>query len=271
MATKKTKKIETPIDERETFQSIAKLFAEYEPEEVKEKLRILYELQQADTEIDKIMQLRGELPIEVEQLKEEIAALEAKEVRINESVDALKLSISENKLNINECEELIAKYSSQVDNVANSREYDSLNKEIENQDLLRQIAIKNINEAKVKIEDYGRDLEDLKARLVVRHDDLAAKESELSTIVKDTSAQEAALTKKRNEYESQIDPRITRAYEHIRDSSNNHLAVVSVFQGNACGGCMNTVPPQRLIDIAGNKKLIICEYCGRILVNPDFE
>ena len=270
MATKKINKAETPIDNRETFMSIRQQFANSDTN-VGEKLKVLYELQQADTEIDKIMQLRGELPIEVESLKNEIASLEARQEDIHADIEALEASISENKQNISECETLIAKYSSEVDNVSNSREYDSLNKEIENQDLLRQIAIKNINEAKDQIRDGEAALEDIRQRLEIRGGDLEAKENELATIKQDTAAQEAALMAKREECASKIDERILNAYEHIRQSVHNHLAVVPVYQGNACGGCMSTIPPQRLVDIATNKKLVICEYCGRILVNPDFE
>lgn len=269
MATKKTKKIETPIDQRETFVSIQKTFAD--PELVREKLHTLYILQQADTEIDKILQLRGELPLEVESLQNEIAAVEAKVNSFKENVEVLTDSISVNKNNIAECDALIAKYGSQVENVANSREYDSLNKEIENQDLLRQIAQKNIYEAKDKINALNSDIAELEAKLEVRKADLEAKEAELSTIVKDTAKQEEALRAKREECAEKIDARTMSAYERIRSSVNNHLAVVSVYNSNACGGCMSTIPPQKLIDIAANKKMNICEYCGRILVNPDFE
>ena len=270
MATKKTKKFETPIDQRETFVSIQKSFADSDLS-VAEKLKTLYALQQADTEIDKILQLRGELPLEVEQLQGEIAHFEAKSADINDTIEALNESISNNKNNIVECDALIKKYSAQVENVANSREYDSLNKEIENQDLLKQIANKKINEAKERIAELNSELKEIKAKLEIRQEDLKAKEAELSTIVKDTAAQEEVLVAKRNACAEKIDARTMSAYDHIRESCKNHLAVVSVYNGNACGGCMNTIPPQKLIDIAANKKVNICEYCGRILVNPDFE
>ena len=267
---KKTKKIETPIDQRETFVSIQKTFADSDLS-VAEKLKTLYALQQADTEIDKILQLRGELPMEVENLETEIAELKAKAARVSEHIEEMNKFIAENKLSITECEAQIEKYKGQLDNISNSREYDSLNKEIENQDLLRQIAEKHIGEAKERIFEKKNDLEIINEKISVRTDDLAAKKDELSKIVESTSKEEEVLRAKRDECAEKIDARTMSAYERIRQSCNNHLAVVSVFNGDSCGGCFNTIAPQRLIDIASNKKMIICEHCGRILVNPDFE
>ena len=267
---KKTKNFETPIDQRETFVSIQKSFADSDLS-VSEKLKTLYALQQADTEIDKILQLRGELPVEVENLETEIEELKAKAARIAEIIDEYHLFINENKHNITDCDAQMEKYKSQLDNVSNSREYDSLNKEIENQSLLRQIAEKHIGEAKEKIFDKKNELEVVKEKISVRNDDLAAKKEELATIVESTSKEEEKLRANRDACAAKIDARTMSAYDRIRKSCNNHLAVVSVFNGNACGGCFNTVSPQRLIDIAANRKMIICEYCGRILVNPDFE
>jgi len=267
---KKTKKIETPIDQRETFVSIQKNFADSDIS-VSEKLATLYALQQADTAIDKILQLRGELPMEVENLENEIADLNAKAVRLNEMIEGYSRSIAENKQNIIECDAQIEKYKSQLDNIANSREYDSLNKEIENQGYVRQIAEKNIYETKERILEKKTELETVKDKITVREDDLAAKKQELETIVESTSKEEAKLRANRDACAEKIDARTMSAYERIRKSCNNHLAVVSVFNNDSCGGCFNTIAPQRLIDIASNRKMIICEYCGRILVNPDFE
>ena len=267
---KKTKKIETPIDQRETFVSSQKSFADSDLS-VSEKLKTLYILQQADTEIDKILQLRGELPLEVEQLEEEIADLKAKSTRISEQIEEMTKFIAENKLNITECDAQIEKYKGQLDNISNSREYDSLNKEIENQGLLRQIAEKHIGEAKERIFDKKNDLEVVKEKINVRSEDLAAKKEELATIVEATSKDEERLRANREACAAKIDARTMSAYDRIRESCNNHLAVVSVFNGDSCGGCFNTIAPQRLIDIASNRKMIICEHCGRILVNPDFE
>ena len=267
---KKTKNFETPIDQRETFVSIQKTFADSDLT-VAEKLKTLYVLQQADTEIDKILQLRGELPVEVENLENEIADLNVKVARISEHVEDMTKYIAENKLSITECDAQIEKYKAQLENISNSREYDSLNKEIENQGLLRQIAEKHIGEAKERILDKKQELEIIKEKIEVRSDDLAAKKHELETIVEATSKEEARLRANRDACAEKIDARTMSAYERIRMSCNNHLAVVSVFNGDSCGGCFNTIAPQRLIDIASNKKMIICEHCGRILVNPDFE
>ena len=267
---KKTKKIETPIDQRETFVSIQKSFADSDLT-VSEKLQTLYSLQQADTAIDKILQLRGELPIEVEALENELVELKAKATRIAELVEEYNKFITENKLGITECDAQIEKYRSQLENVANSREYDSLNKEIENQDLLRQIAEKHINETRERIFEKKNELEVVKEKISVRTEDLKAKNEELATIVEATSKDEERLRANRDACAAKIDDRTMSAYDHIRQSCNNHLAVVSVFNGDSCGGCFNTIAPQRLIDIASNKRMIICEYCGRILVNPDFE
>ena len=267
---KKTKNFETPIDQRETFVSIQKTFADSDLT-VAEKLKTLYVLQQADTEIDKILQLRGELPVEVENLENEIADLNLKVARISEHVEEMTKYIAENKLSITECDAQIEKYKAQLENISNSREYDSLNKEIENQGLLRQIAEKHIGEAKERIFEKKNDLEIVKEKIAVRNDDLAAKKQELETIIESTSKEEARLRANRDECASKIDARTMSAYDRIRQSCNNHLAVVSVFNGDSCGGCFSTIAPQRLIDIASNKKMIICEHCGRILVNPDFE
>ena len=267
---KKTQKIETPIDQRETFVSIQKSFADSDLT-VAEKLKTLYVLQQADTEIDKILQLRGELPMEVEALETELVELNAKAERVSELIEGYTRSIADNKLNITECDDQIEKYKSQMDNISNSREYDSLSKEIENQGLLRQIAEKNINETKERIFEKKNELEVIKEKIAVRTEDLKAKNEELATIVEATAKEEEILRANRDACAAKIDARTMSAYEHIRHSCNNHLTVVYVFNGDSCGGCFNTIAPQRLIDIASNRKMIICEYCGRILVNPDFE
>lgn len=267
---KKTKKIETPIDQRETFVSIQKNFADSDLS-VPEKLKTLYVLQQADTAIDKILQLRGELPVEVESLEAEIAELKAKSAYIAGQIEEYNKFIAENKLNITDCDAQMAKYKAQLENITNSREYDSLNKEIENQGLLRQIAEKHIGEAKERIFDKKNEQEVVKEKIAVRTDDLKAKKEELANIVESTAKDEEKLRANRDACAAKIDDRTMNAYDRIRQSFANHLAVVSVFNGDSCGGCFNTIAPQRLIDIASNRKMIICEHCGRILVNPDFE
>ncbi len=269
MATKKIKKVETPIDQRETFVSIQKNFADSDIS-VQEKLKTLYELQQADTAIDKILQLRGELPGEVASLEEEIEGFKAKEASTAQYIAGLETTISDNKQNILDCDNAVAKYRKQLENIASSREFDSINKEIENQDLLRQIAEKNIGEAKVKIAELKSELEEQKEKIAVREEDLKLKKEELATIVESTAKEEARLKARRDACAAKIDARTMSAYERIRASVHNHLAVVSVYNGDSCGGCFNTIIPQKLVEIASNKKLIICEHCGRIIVNPDF-
>ena len=267
MATTKIKKVDTPIDERETFVSLQKSFADSEAN-IQEKLKTLYALQEADNEIEKIVQLRGELPAEVEALEGDVAAIEGKIAHVKELIAEYMNSIELNKQHIVEYDAQIEKYKAQLDNISNSREYDSINKEIENQDLLRQIAVKNIGETRVAIEERKEQLEDLARRLEIRSEDLAIKQEELDTIIESTAGEEAKLQARRDSLAAKVDARTMSAYTRIRASVHNHLAVVSVYDGNSCGGCFNTITPQRLIEIASGTKLVICEHCGRIIVDP---
>ena len=265
MASTKTNQVQTPIDHRETFVSLQKSFAEG-AQSVKEKLQTLYELQAADTDIDKLVQLRGELPEEVAELEHEVEALKSKHAHIEDVIEGYNKTIENCKQEIVSIDADIDKYQAQLNNIANSREYDSLNKELENQGLLRQIAEKNINEARYSIEDKKRDLELLEGKIAIREEDLAAKKAELEQIVESTAEEEAVLKERRDACAAKIDERTMSAYERIRASVHNRLAVVTVYNGDSCGGCFNTVTPQRLIDIASGKKLVICEHCGRIIV-----
>lgn len=268
MATKKTKKVATPVDQRETFVSIQKNFADSDIS-VEEKLKILYELQKADIAIDKIISRRGELPEEVKALEEEIAVLKAKISKLNELNAGLNLSIAENKEKAVASEDAAEKYRAQLNQIQNSREYDSIEKEIENLDLEKQIANKFVGEAKMKIAENKAAIEEIEQKIDVRNEDLRIKKEELDNIAKTTAAEESTLKTKRDALAEKIDERTMSAYERIRASVHNHLAVVSVFNENACGGCFNTIIPQRLIDIASMKKLVICEHCGRIIVSPE--
>ena len=269
MATAKTKKVQTPIDERETFVSLQKSFAETE-QSVEEKLKVLYELQQADNELDKLVQLRGELPSEVEALQAEVATLKGKIERVGEVIASFNASIEDAKQDIVDRDADIDKYQKQLENISNSREYDSINKELENLNLERAIAEKKIRESRERIEECKNDAEIISEHLAIREQDLEAKNEELANIVESTAKEEATLQARRDACAAKIDERTMSAYNRIRASVHNHLAVVAVYNGNACGGCFNTIIPQRLVEIASNKKLIICEHCGRILVNPDF-
>ena len=270
MATKKIKKVETPIDQRETFVSLQKNFADSDVS-VEEKLKTLYALQEADSAIDKIIQLRGELPSEVEALEDEIGDLKAKLAQGNAVIEAYNQTISTSKQNIVDCDAQIEKFQKQLETISNSREYDSINKEIENQGLLRQIAIKSVNDSKVAISEKKEELASMQDYITIREGDLKAKQEELATIVESTAKEEVKLEAVRKACAAKIDARTMSAYERIRSSVHNHLAVVSVYNGDSCGGCFSMITPQRLVDIASGKKLIICEHCGRIIVNPDFE
>ena len=270
MATKKIKKVETPIDQRETFVSLQKNFADSDVS-VEEKLKTLYALQEADSAIDKIIQLRGELPSEVEALEDEIGDLKAKLAQGNAVIEAYNQTISTSKQNIVDCDAQIEKFQKQLETISNSREYDSINKEIENQGLLRQIAIKSVNDSKVAISEKKEELASMQDYITIREGDLKAKQEELATIVESTAKEEVKLEAVRKACAAKIDPRTMSAYERIRSSVHNHLAVVSVYNGDSCGGCFSMITPQRLVDIASGRKLIICEHCGRIIVNPNFE
>ena len=266
--TKKITKVQTPIDERETFVSLQKSFAETE-QSTQEKLKVLYELQKADNAIEELVQLRGELPAEVAVLEDELAGLKAKYTHIEQVIDGFNQNIEEARQQIVDLDADIEKYRGQLENITNSREYDSINKELENQGLLRAIAEKHIGEAREAIEKKKAELERLNDKIATREDDLAAKKEELSTIVESTSKEEELLREKRDACAAKIDERTLSAYDRIRASVCNHLAVVPVYNEEACGGCFSTITPQRLIDIASCKKLVICEHCGRIIVNPE--
>ena len=276
MATKKTvKKIDAPIDQHETFVSLQKTFADSEMS-VAEKLKTLYELQAADIAIDELVLQRGELPAEVAVLEEELAGLKAKTERIGELIEGYNQTIDAANKQIVELDAEIEKYRSQLENISNSREFDSINKELENQGLLRAIAEKNIGEARQAIEDRKLDRERIADRILIREEDLKAKQEELATIVESTAKEEKVLQAKRSACAAKIDERTLSAYERIRGNAHNHLAVVTLFPknedgtyGDACGGCFHTITPQRILDIASGKKLVICEHCGRIIVNPD--
>jgi len=265
MATSKTKKVQTPIDERETFVSLQKNFAETE-QSVQEKLKTLYELQMADSAIDRLVQQRGELPAEVAALEAEMEDIKAKSQRVEGMISEYTKTIEAKNQEIIETDAEISKYQKQLENIANSREYDSINKELENLNLLRQIAEKNIREARERIDDCKHNLESLSEKIAIRDEDLQAKKDELAVIVESTASEEAALVAKRDECASKIDERTMSAYNRIRSSVHNHLAVVTVYNGDSCGGCFSTITPQRLIDVASGRKLVICEHCGRIIV-----
>ena len=208
--TKKTSKVATPMDERETFVSLQKNFAESE-QSTQEKLKVLYELQEADIAIDELVHLRGELPAEVAALEEELANLHAKSDRIGELINGYNQNIDAANKQIVELDAEIEKYRTQLENISNSREFDSINKELENQGLLRAIAEKNIKESREAIEERKLDRERIADRILIREEDLKAKKDELATIVESTAKEEKALTAKREACAAKIDERTLSA------------------------------------------------------------
>jgi uncharacterized protein len=235
---------------------------------VEERLRALYSLQLVDSEIDKIKTLRGELPLEVQDLEDEIAGLETRLSNLKEEVVNLEKSVSKKNIEISESEALIKKYEDQQKNVRNNREFDSLSKEIEFQRLEIELYNKKIKEFQFQMEEKRGVIKESEATLAERHTDLENKKAELDEIISDTQKEEEGLYSKSEEVETIIEERLLSAYKRIRANARNGLAVVPVKR-DACGGCFNQIPPQRQLDIKSRKKIIVCEYCGRILVDDE--
>ena len=235
---------------------------------VEEKLRTLYQLQVINSDVDKIRTLRGELPLEVQDLEDEIVGLETRIEKYVEEVKSLEHNIAEKKNEIVQAQSLIEKYKEQQNNVRNNREFDSLSKEIEYQTLEIELCEKRIREFTQIIKDKTVIIDDSKKLFEERKKDLDDKKSELDEIVGDTKKEEEDFLKKAKDLESKIEERILIAYKKIRKNARNGLAVVSV-ERDACGGCFNKIPPQRQLDIKSRKKIIVCEYCGRILVDSE--
>ena len=233
---------------------------------VEEKLQNLYELQRIDTEIDKIKTLRGELPLEVQDLDDEIAGLETRIENLKVELGELDKTSSTRKMDIKKAEEAIKKYSEQLDNVRNNREYDALSKEIEFQKLEIELQEKRIREAQKAKAEKEALMEESKKRYEDKVSDLEAKKGELNDIINETHKDEESLQTKSEELAATIDERLLTAYRRIRSNARNGLAVVTVDR-DACGGCFNKIPPQRQLDIRSRKKIIVCEYCGRILID----
>ena len=233
---------------------------------VEEKLQNLYELQRIDTEIDKIKTLRGELPLEVQDLEDEIAGLETRIENLKVELGELDKTSSTRKMDIKKAEEAIKKYSEQLDNVRNNREYDALSKEIEFQKLEIELQEKRIREAQKAKAEKEALMEESKKRYEDKVSDLEAKKGELNDIINETHKDEESLQTKSEELAATIDERLLTAYRRIRSNARNGLAVVTVDR-DACGGCFNKIPPRRQLDIRSRKKIIVCEYCGRILID----
>jgi predicted nucleic acid-binding Zn-ribbon protein len=235
---------------------------------VKKKLTALFTLQTYDTQIDKIRSIRGELPLEVQDLEDEIAGLETRVGKFSQEITDLEAEISGKKIAIKQSQDLIKKYEGQQMNVRNNREYDSLSKEIEFQSLEIQLCEKNIREFTAALELKGESVKQIAEELEDRKKDLEVKKNELSDIVAETQKEEEILLARSEEQKNKIEPRLLNAYQRIRDNARNGLAVVPV-ERDACGGCYNKIPPQRQLDIKLLKKIIVCEYCSRILVDQE--
>ena len=234
---------------------------------IEEKLRALHELQTVVSDIDKIKTLRGELPLEVQDLEDEIAGLKTRLINLDTEIKNLDTSINNKKIAIKDSQALITKYTEQQNNVRNNREFDSLSKEIEFQNLEIELAEKRIREFTGEMNEKSESITSSKELLTEREEDLERKKGELEEIKEETKIEEEKLKSKSEKIESFIEPRLLTAFKRIRKNARNGLAVVTI-QRDACGGCFNKIPPQRQMDIASRKKIIVCEYCGRILVDP---
>ncbi len=233
---------------------------------VEQKLRALYELQNIHTKIDKIRQVRGELPMEVADLEDEVAGLETRIHKIKAELDDLEDSIVTRKNMIKEAQSAIKKYEAQLNEVKNNREYDAISKEVEIQGLEIQVCEKKIREHGFEITNKTQVYEKAVADLEDRKKDLENKRAELNNITSETQKEEDELTEKAKQAELSIDERLLTAYKRLRNNSKNGLAVVTI-QRDSCSGCFNQIPPQRQLDIRQHKKVIVCEHCGRILVD----
>lgn len=235
---------------------------------VEEKLKALYQLQLIDSEVDRIRTVRGELPLEIEDLQDSIEAYSKRKEKVVQEIDSENEIKTKNTNQIAESNELIKKYKKQLENIKNNREFVSLTKEIEFQTLEIELSEKKIKNSEANLLHHTEKLNSLNDDLNARKDELDKKSGELDEIVKETEKEEDALLKKSQKAKKVIDDRLLLAYEKIRGNVKNGLAVVSVKR-DACGGCFNKIPPQRQLDIKLHKKIIICEHCGRILVDEE--
>lgn len=235
---------------------------------VEQKLKTLFQLQTMLSKIDEIKTLRGELPLEVQDLEDEIAGLSTRIDRIKSEVAELKSSIATKKVEIETSKAAIEKYKEQQGNVRNNREYDFLSKEIEFQTLEMELCEKRIKEFSVDEQEKSAEVAKSVESLEERQKDLDVKKSELDEIISETKQEEEKLRDKAKDLETKIETRLLQSFKRIRKNSRNGLGLVYV-QRDACGGCFNKIPPQRQLDIRSRKKIIVCEYCGRIMIDPE--
>ena len=235
---------------------------------VEEKLKALYQLQTTLSGIDENRALRGELPLEVQDLEDEIAGLGTRIEKIQKEIEQFDKAVAQKKGEINEAQASLQRYQAQLETVSNNREYDTLSKEIEFQELEIELCNKKIREGQQKMQEKQRDLEHAEAMKADREKGLVEKRSELEDIMAETREEEDRLKEKALELEKKIEPRLLASFKRIRKGARNGLGIVYV-QRDACGGCFNKIPPQRQLDIKMHKKIIPCEYCGRILIDPE--
>lgn len=237
---------------------------------MEEKIEALYKLQQIDSKIDEIEKIKGELPLEVQDLEDEVAGLQTRIDKINGEIEELTALTRQRRRETDEAKMMIEKYEEQQQNVRNNREFDAITKEIEFQKLEIDLCAKRLKEYSAEMKVKKKLAEDAETLFSERNIDLENKKNELASIESETAEEMAALRAQVTEAQSKIDERLLNAYQRIRGNMRNGLAVVTVKR-DACGGCYNRIPPQRQVDIRQNKKIIVCEYCGRILVNEPAE
>ncbi|GBU08267.1 hypothetical protein AwDysgo_15980 [Bacteroidales bacterium] len=234
---------------------------------VEAKLKALYQLQTMLSEIDKIKTLRGELPLEVQDLEDEVAGLQTRIQNFQLDAKELETALGQQKIKITDAQALIDKYNTQLENVRNNREFDSLTKEVEFQGLEVELCEKRISEFTVNLKILVEEIAKNKAFLEERKMDLRSKKEELEEIISETRIQEDQLREQSKQLELRVEHRLLTAFKRIRKSARNGLAVVYI-QRDACGGCFNKIPPQRQMDIKLRKKITVCEHCGRIMIDP---
>lgn len=237
---------------------------------VEEKLTSLVSLQKVDSKLDGIQILKGELPIEVSDLEDEITGLNSRQNRIEEEINGIQQFIEEKKNIIKESGELVKKYEKQSDNVKNNREFEAINKEVEMQTLEMKLAEKHIKDATDDLAEKGKQLDLAKKAIAAKETNLKAKKGELEKIIAETDKEEKHYKKLEEAARSSVDERLLVSYDRIRENYRNGLAVVPV-ERDSCGGCFNAIPPQKQSEIKQRKKIIVCENCGRILVDDDLE
>lgn len=235
---------------------------------VEEKLETLYKLQTTLSAIDEKRALRGELPLEVQDLEDEIAGLTTRVEKIKDEIEDFQQAVTQKKAEIAAAQISVKKYNEQLDDVQNNREYDTLKKEIEFQTLEIELCNKKIREAATKVEERKSDLKRAEEQIDDRKQALEEKKNELDEIVEETRAEEERLRDKAKDLEMKVEPRLLASFKRIRKNARNGLGIVYV-QRDACGGCFNKIPPQRQLDIKMHKKIIVCEYCGRIMIDPE--